>query len=204
MGLTETVLRRCCPCCSERLIILALRMAFFVSALWMLVDWATDLQTLVVTYYPKCADPQEAGRPNECGYLYSSLASLASPSILHTLYLLMMRCRGAELSWRHLLMYGPLYFLSAPATVLGLALRAVCWYGGDERREIDQEKARVLKVFEHIGEALPQLCISLVFLHHEGTSRHPLTLLSSVVSLISLLIGLTTGTLALRRRGLTL
>lgn len=34
-----------------------------------------------------------------------------------------MRCRGEELSWRHLLLYGPLYILSAPATVLGLALR---------------------------------------------------------------------------------
>merc|ERR550517_1485392 len=75
---------------------------------------------------------------------------------------------------------------------------------GDEQREVDQNKARVLKIFEHIGEALPQLAISLTFLFNEGTYHHPLTVLSAIVSLISLMMGLVTGTLALKKRGLRL
>ena len=68
------------------------------------------------------------------------------------------------------LLYGPLYFLSAPATVLALSLRDLLCYGqlhaweldthfsgGDEQRNIDQPKVRVLKIFEHIGECVHQL-----------------------------------------------
>lgn len=112
-------------------------------------------------------------------------------------------CQGQDLSCRKFLLFGPLYSISAPITVLSLAVKAVCCYGGDQQREQDQDRARALKIFEHLGEALPQLTISLVFLSSEGVFLHPLTVLSAVVSAISLMIGLVTGAVALYRRGLT-
>jgi len=202
MGLTERVVRTFCPCCSDGGVEIVIRTTFFVSALWMVIDWGTDLQTLVATYYPKCANEMEL--EPKCGYFYGSLVSLFSPSILYSLYMLMARCRGEELSLVQFLCYGLFYWVSAPITVLGLASKAVCCYQGDEQREVDQNKARVLKIFEHIGEALPQLAISLTFLFNEGTYHHPLTVLSAIVSLISLMMGLVTGTLALKKRGLRL
>jgi len=206
MGLVETVVRLCCPCCSDSTVTATLRAAFLVSAVWVLVDWITDLQTLVATYRPKCfPDPPIPGEDDEsqCGYLYGSIVSLLTPSLLYTVYMLVAWCQGQDLSCRTFLLFGPLYFISAPVTVLSLAVKAVCCYGGDQQREQDQDRARALKIFEHLGEALPQLTISLVFLYSEGVSLHPLTVLSAVVSAISLMIGIVTGAVALYKRGLT-
>jgi len=206
MGLVETVVRLCCPCCSDTTVTATLRAAFLVSAVWVLVDWITDLQTLVATYTPKCfPEPPSPGEDDtsECGYLYGSVVSLLTPSLLYTVYMLVAQCRGQDLSCLTFLLYGPLYSVSAPVTVLSLAVRAVCCYGGDQQREEDQDRARALKIFEHLGEALPQLTISLVFLYREGLSLHPLTVTSAVVSFISLMIGMVTGAVALHKRGLT-
>jgi len=207
MGLTERIVRTCCPCCSDRGVELVIRITFFVSALWTLIDWGTDVQTLVATYYPKCAHKMEGETGDlkaECGYFYGSLASLFSPSLLYSIYLAMARCRGEELSVVQFLFSGLFYWVTAPITVLALATKTVCCYQGDQQRDLDQNKAHVLKMFEHIGEALPQLAISLTFLYNEGTYHHPLTVLSASVSLISLLMGILTGTLALKKRGLRL
>jgi len=207
MGLTERIVRTCCPCCSDKGVELVIRITFFVSALWTMIDWGTDVQTLVATYYPKCAYKMEEETGDlkaKCGYFYGSLASLFSPSLLYSIYLVMARCRGEELSVIQFLFCGLFYWVTAPITVLGLATKTVCCYQGDQQRDLDQNKAHVLKMFEHIGEALPQLAISLTFLYNEGTYHHPLIVLSASVSLISLLMGILTGTLALKKRGLRL
>merc|ERR1719278_2566849 len=110
-----------------------------------MIDWGTDLQTLIATYYPKCASKMEnegEDSKTECGYFYGSLVSLFSPSILYSIYMLLARCRGGNLSLVQFLCTGLFYWVSAPVTVLALASRTVCCYQGDQQREEDQNKAR--------------------------------------------------------------
>ena len=90
-----------------------------------------------------------------------------------------------------ILIFGLLYLLVVPIVSIWFTARDLFSFGDSGDRDKDMDMVKVLKMFEHIGEALPQLILSCVFISYNGGPlEHPLNTTSALFSAVSLLYGL--------------
>ena len=90
-----------------------------------------------------------------------------------------------------MLIFGVFYLLVVPIVSLWFTGKDLFSVGDSGDRDKDMDMVKVLKLFEHIGEALPQLVLSCVFIgYNGGPLQHPLNTTSAFFSAVSLLYGL--------------
>jgi len=89
------------------------------------------------------------------------------------------------------LLGGLLYPLFTPVAIIIIAIGEMVT---GENNEADLTFWKGLKMFEHLGEAGPQLILMSFYIYNNGGHHeHPLSVTSAVFSAGSLLIGLVTG-----------
>lgn len=90
-----------------------------------------------------------------------------------------------------MLIFGVFYLLVVPIVSLWFTGKDLFSVGNSGDRDKDMDMVKVLRLFEHIGEALPQLVLSCVFIaFNGGPLEHPLNTTSAFFSAVSLLYGL--------------
>ena len=90
-----------------------------------------------------------------------------------------------------ILIFGVFYLFVVPVVSIWFTGRDLFSVGDSGDRDRDMAMVKVLKLFEHIGEALPQLVLSCVFIGYNGGPLvNWINTISAFFSAMSLLYGL--------------
>ena len=90
-----------------------------------------------------------------------------------------------------ILIFGVFYLFVVPMVSIWFTGRDLFSVGDSGDRDRDMAMVKVLKLFEHIGEALPQLVLSCVFIGYNGGPLvNWINTISAFFSAMSLLYGL--------------
>ena len=90
-----------------------------------------------------------------------------------------------------ILIFGVFYLFVVPVVSIWFTGRDLFSVGDSGDRDRDMAMVKVLKLFEHIGEALPQLVLSCVFIGYNGGPLvNRINTISAFFSAMSLLYGL--------------
>ena len=90
-----------------------------------------------------------------------------------------------------ILIFGVFYLFVVPVVSIWFTGRDLFSVGDSGDRDRDMAMVKVLKLFEHIGEALPQLVLSCVFIGYNGGPLvNWINTVSAFFSAMSLLYGL--------------
>ena len=129
------------------------RIIVFIGHLWMIVDIIMDC--LTVNQYYKLCQAEEL----DCLFWKLGVFFLFLPTIMATTFMCFLALfadLGGEDRWKSFLLAGPLYTISAPCYTIGnSAQAALCCDTELEKKRLDN--TAMFKLFEVIGEALPQV-----------------------------------------------
>ena len=157
------------------------KMFAFLSSLWALADIVLDIVT-VIRYRDLCQVTRLSARllrhpviqedEISCSYYQLGILFMVLPVAIAILFftVLLVRESGEFESVLEyfiiILIFGVFYLLVVPIVSIWFTARALVKNTDSDDRDMDMVK--VLKLFEHIGEALPQLVLSCIFIASNG------------------------------------
>ena len=131
-----------------------------------------------------------------CSYYHLAIVFMLLPVVIAVLFFTVLVVRESA-EFESFLEYAVIIIIFGVFYLVVVPIVSIWFTGkdlftpGDNDRDRDMAMVKVLKMFEHIGEALPQLVLSCIFIaNNGGPYEHLLNTTSAFFSAMSLLYGL--------------
>ena len=126
------------------------QIVLLIGSLWSPVDWVTDCITLDL-YYKMCQ-----AEKLDCLFWQMGVVFLILPTIFATAFFTVLKLQG-KADRKDVILFGLLYVLYIPYRGITNHAKAVFCPGDGSLDEKDLPNDAALKLFEVVGEALPQV-----------------------------------------------